>query len=65
MSDPAFFVVREEGGEYEFLPVADWLKATHDVPIFGVRIGDQWHIADKILKRLGRLDGYRTHKEGQ
>lgn len=45
------FVVREEGGLFERLPLRRWLREIETVPIFGVKVGARRFIYDRILKR--------------
>ncbi len=48
-----WFVIRTEGGAYEFMPYLEWRVTLKSVPIFGVRAGDKLLIYDRILARMG------------
>ena len=48
------FVVREEGGLFEYLNAWRWLAAIHDdVPIFGLQLGNRRWVYDRILAAYG------------
>ena len=47
------FVVREEGGNYEFMSKRRWQRERRRVPIFGIMTGEGRVIFDRILLGLG------------
>lgn len=53
MAGKSWFVVREEGGAYEFMHRGQWERERGRVPIFGVVEGGVMWIYDRILLRLG------------
>lgn len=46
-----YFVVREEGGEYEYLSKRAWRRRRRLVPIWGYVVGGRMHCYDKIIGR--------------
>ena len=55
------FVVREEGGYYEFMSKRRWQRERPNVPIWGYVKDGRVHCYDKIILRIG-LSPWRTHK---
>lgn len=45
-----YFVAREEGGDYEWLPFDQWRHATPYVPIFGVLYNGEARVYDRIVE---------------
>jgi hypothetical protein len=57
MPRDGLFVVRKEGGEYEWLSAAEWARAVNDgVPIYGAKVGDFMIGRDRIVRRHGLRD---------
>ena len=48
-----YFVVRSEGGDFEFVDKPEWYRLRREVPIFGAQVGSTKVIYDRIRKRRG------------
>jgi hypothetical protein len=46
-------LVREEGGNYEYPPLARFVADWRSVPIFGFRIGRRMVLFDRIMRKAG------------
>lgn len=55
------FVARHEGGEYELMSKRSWQRQRRAVPIWGFIKDGRVYAFDKIIRRNGWGDGYRSH----
>lgn len=55
------FVVRQEGGEYEFMSKRRWQRERHKCPIYGWVQQGAIHCVDSILPKFG-LSPFRSER---
>ena len=55
-----YFVVREEGGKYEFMSKRRWQRQRPNVPVWGFIKDNRVYAFDRIILRNGWGTGHRS-----